>query len=165
MSRRFRSFQRGTVDLGRSTGCKVTICESWRMILSSRNRTRAALVWFEVGRAAGFFSDLQLWQHVTLQPADLQRPTIHFWNPWSTLINPVWVLLMMFEILFKIASALCVRISTPAAKKIHSFASVWYEIGVIWANITHIESHATALDFCLQTDMNQIFEMMYCMSL
>ena len=32
---------------------------------------------------------------------------IHFWNPWGTLINPVWILLMMFKIVFKIASALC----------------------------------------------------------
>ena len=29
------SFQRGTVGLCRSTGCKVTSCQSWRMILSS----------------------------------------------------------------------------------------------------------------------------------
>ena len=29
-----RSFQRGTVGLCRSTGCKVTSCQSWRMILS-----------------------------------------------------------------------------------------------------------------------------------
>ena len=37
----------------------------------------------------------------------------HLWQifkiPWSTLINQVWVLLMLFEKLFKIASALCVR--------------------------------------------------------
>ena len=45
-----------------SKGCKTTSCQSWRMILSSGNRTQAALVWCEVGCAAGFFSDLQLWQ-------------------------------------------------------------------------------------------------------
>ena len=27
--------------------------------------------------------------------------------------------------------------------------SVWYERGVLWANITHIKSHATALGFWL----------------
>ena len=60
----------------RSTGCKVTSCQSWRMILSSGNRTQAALVRFEVGRVAGFFSDLQLWQLEVLQPFDPQRLTI-----------------------------------------------------------------------------------------
>ena len=34
--------------------------------------------------------------------------------------------------------------------------SVFYEIMVLWANITHIKSHAMALVFCLQTYMNQI---------
>ena len=80
MLRRFRSFQRGTVGLCRSTGCKVASCQSWRMILSSRNRTRAARVWFEVGRLAEFFSNLQLWQLVTLMQIDLQRPTAPLWK-------------------------------------------------------------------------------------
>ena len=48
-----RSFQRGTVGLCRSkgckvtnyqSGCKVTNYQSWRMILSSRSRTRAARI-------------------------------------------------------------------------------------------------------------------------
>ena len=57
MLRGFRSFQKGTLGLCRSTGCKVTSCQSWRMILSSENRTWAAL---EMGRLAEFFSNLQL---------------------------------------------------------------------------------------------------------
>ena len=36
-------------------------------------------------------------------------------------------------------------------------ASVWYEIRLLWANIDHVKSHAMALVFSLQTDMNQIF--------
>ena len=72
MLRRLRSFKKGTVSLCRSTGCKVTSFQSWRMILSSRNRTRAARVWFEVGRMAEFFSNLQLWQLATLQSFDLK---------------------------------------------------------------------------------------------
>ena len=72
----FRSFQRGTLGVCKSTGFKVTSCQSWRMILSSRNRTWAALMWFEVGRVAGFFSDPQLWQLVVLQPFDIERLTI-----------------------------------------------------------------------------------------
>ena len=39
--------------------------------------------------------------------------------------------------------------------------SLWYEIGVLWANIKHIKSHATALDLWFQTDINQIFQMSY----
>ena len=62
------------MGLSRSTGCKVTSCQSWRMILS------AALVWFEVGRLAEFFSNLQLWKLLTLTPVDLQRPTVPLWK-------------------------------------------------------------------------------------
>ena len=55
--------------------------------------------------------------------------------------------------------------TTPVVKKIHPFASVWYEIGVLWTNITHVKSHTTALDFLLLTDMNQIFQLRYCETL
>ena len=79
-SRRLRSFQRGTVGLCRSTGCKVTSCQSWRMFLSSGNRTWAALEWFKAGQMAEFFSNLQLWQLVILMPVDLQRPTVPLWE-------------------------------------------------------------------------------------
>ena len=47
MLRMLRSFFIGTVSLCRSTGFKITSCQSWRMILLSANRTRAALVWFD----------------------------------------------------------------------------------------------------------------------
>ena len=60
MFRRLRSFKRGTVGLCRSVGCKVTSCQSWRINLLSRNRTRAAPAWFEIGQVAEFFSKLQL---------------------------------------------------------------------------------------------------------
>ena len=52
--------------------------------------------------------------------------------------------------------------STPAAKKLNPFASVWYEIGILWHNIKPVKSHTTALSYWLQTDMNQIFQMRYC---
>ena len=55
------------------------------------------------------------------------------------------------------------KLFTTAVKKIHLFASVWYEIGVIWANITNIKSHTTALGFKVPTDINQIFQMKYCL--
>ena len=45
--KRLRTFQRGTLGLCRLTGCKVTSYQSWRMILSSRNRIWAALMWFD----------------------------------------------------------------------------------------------------------------------
>ena len=35
-------------------------------------------------------------------------------------------------------------------------ASVWYEVGVLWANITHIKSHATSLGYCLETDESDV---------
>ena len=38
MLRRLKSFQRGTAGLCSSTGCKVTSFQTWRMILSYRNR-------------------------------------------------------------------------------------------------------------------------------
>ena len=50
------------------------------MISSSRSLTRAARVWFELGRAAEFFSNLQIWQLVTLKPVDLQRSTVPLWK-------------------------------------------------------------------------------------
>ena len=62
--------------LSSSKGCKVVVCQSLKMIWSSITPTRAALIWFEFGCAAGFFSDLQLWQLVILQPSDLQRLTV-----------------------------------------------------------------------------------------
>ena len=50
----------------------------------------------------------------------------------------------------------------PVAKQIQPFASVWYEIRVLWPYIKPVKSHTTALGFRLQTDMNQIFQMRYC---
>ena len=42
-------------------------------------------------------------------------------------------------------------------------ASVWYEMRVLWANINQVKSHFIALAFNLQTDINQIFQMRYCL--
>ena len=38
-----------------------------------------------------------------------------------------------------------IGLHTAAAKKIHPFASVWYEIGVVWPNIKPVKRHTTAL--------------------
>ena len=35
-------------------------------------------------------------------------------------------------------------------------ASVWYEVGVLWANITHIQSHAISLGYFLETDESDV---------
>ena len=52
---------------------------------------------------------------------------------------------------------LCIaHVSTPEVKKIHPFASVWYEVGVLWANITHIQSHAISLGYFLETDESDV---------
>ena len=50
---------------------------------------------------------------------------------------------------------------TTNQKKIHSFASIWYEIGVLWPKIKPVKSHTTALGFWIQTGMNHIFQMKY----
>ena len=42
-------------------------------------------------------------------------------------------------------------------------AFVWYEIRVLWGNINNVKSHAIALAFILQIDINQIFHLRYCM--
>ena len=47
------------------------------------------------------------------------------------------------------------------SKKIHPFTSVWHEIGVIWANITHVKSHTTALEFWFQSDKLQIWPQIF----
>ena len=47
--------------------------------------------------------------------------------------------------------------SAQQATSVLTKASVWYEIRVLWAKINHVKSHAMALTFSLQTDMNQIF--------
>ena len=54
---------------------------------------------------------------------------------------------------------------THAAKKIHPFAFVWYEIGLLWANIMHVKSHAMVLSFYLQAYLNHIFQIRQCMLL
>ena len=77
---RFRSFKRGTVSLCRSKGCKTTSCQSWRSEKNPAARptshyARAAQVRFPDDKII-----LQLWQLVTLQPVDLQRPTVPFWK-------------------------------------------------------------------------------------
>ena len=80
LSRRFTSFQRGTVGLCRSTGVKVTSCQSWRFDKKfcprpESNCTSAARVQFLDDRII-----LQLWQLVILQPVDLQRPRVPLWK-------------------------------------------------------------------------------------
>ena len=87
MLRRLRSFQRGTVGLCRSTGCKDTSCQSWRSeknpaALPTSNHTSAARVRFPDDRII-----LQLWQPVTLQPVDLQTPTVPLWKYLNLLKN------------------------------------------------------------------------------
>ena len=77
---RLRSFQRGTVGLFRSTGSKVTSCQSWRVDKKfcprpESKHTSAVQVRFPDERII-----LQLGQLVTLEPVDLQRPTLPLWK-------------------------------------------------------------------------------------
>ena len=59
--RRLKSFQRGTVGLCRSTGCKVTSCQSWWMIQLSRSWPRHT-DWFQK-----FFSNNSLFWRYNLE--------------------------------------------------------------------------------------------------
>ena len=86
---RFRPFQSGTVGLSESKDCKVTSCQRWRFeknsaIRPTSDHTRAAWVRFPYNRII-----LQLWQLVTLQPVDLQRPTVPLWKYLNLLKNTI----------------------------------------------------------------------------
>ena len=107
MLRRFRSFHRGIVSLCRSKGSKVTVSQTLKMIPSPWTRLRAELVWFDSGRAAEFFPNLQLWQLVTLQPFDLERPKVPLWKD----LEPVVYMVSGWEIgsILKIGFALLKR--------------------------------------------------------
>ena len=41
------------------------------------------------------------------------------------------------------------EVITPVAKKRHPFATLWYEIRVLWPNIKPVKSHTSALGFRL----------------
>ena len=60
----------------RSKGCKVVVHQTYEMILSSGSQTRAALEWFDSGQVAEFFSNLHLWQLITLQLFSLHKSTV-----------------------------------------------------------------------------------------
>ena len=83
----FRSFQRGTVNLFRSKGCKAVVSRSLRMIPSSGNRIQAARMWCSVGWATDFFYDSQLWRLAALQSLDLLRSTVPLWKDLKPVVN------------------------------------------------------------------------------
>ena len=70
------------------TGCKVTSCQSWRfekiLLVSPPWAIRVRL---GQGSAAEFFSKFQLWQLVTLQPVDLQTPTVPLWKDLTSSVD------------------------------------------------------------------------------
>ena len=80
----------------------------------------------------------------------VKKSGIIFWNlklsifsKWNLEINFIGQTSIILAFIYSIGHT--VWVSTTAAKKIHPFASVWYEIGVHWPNIKPIKSHATAL--------------------
>ena len=90
----FWSFQRSNVSLWRLKGCNVTLHQTLRMVpspeikpgLSTRSEGRAD--WLD------FFSNLQIWQLVTLQPFNQQRPKVPLWKDFDQVVN--WFLLKRF---------------------------------------------------------------------
>ena len=60
--------------------CKETRGQNWRYEKKCRTLIQTARTWCRSGRVAKFFSNLQLWQLVTLQQVDLQIPTVPLWK-------------------------------------------------------------------------------------
>ena len=71
--KKFRSFKRGTVCSCRLKGHKVIVHQTLRITQSPGLKPRLDSGWL-----AELFSNLQLWQLVTLQSFDWQRPTLPF---------------------------------------------------------------------------------------
>ena len=75
-----RSFHICIVSLCSSNGCRVVVYWTLKLIMSSRSWPRAACARFDSRWAAEFFSNIKLWQLITLQTFNPQRPTIPLWK-------------------------------------------------------------------------------------
>ena len=56
LTRRSISFRTGTVSLCRLKGCKVTVCQTLKMIKLSKSQTWATHIWFDTSQAVESFS-------------------------------------------------------------------------------------------------------------
>ena len=76
--RGYESFH--TVNMGSvsQTAEKLLSVKLWEWFWSSWSRPWAD--WFELGRVADLFWDLQLWQLVTLKPLDQKIPNFQYWK-------------------------------------------------------------------------------------
>ena len=63
--------------------------ENLKMIKLSGTQTWAADVWFDSSQLAEFFLNLQLWQLVSLQPFNLQRPSVPLCKDLDPVVNIV----------------------------------------------------------------------------
>ena len=84
-----RPFQKGTVYLFRSKGCKVTSCQSWTfekkyVTKPESNHRHAAWV-----RVLNYLIILKVWLTVILQPFNLQRLAVPFCKYLDPVVNIV----------------------------------------------------------------------------
>ena len=89
MLRRFKSFQNGTLIVCRSTGCKVTSCQSWRFEKNSAARLESNHTCAVQVPVLDNLIILKISWTVTLQPFDLQRLTLPFWKDLDPIGNKV----------------------------------------------------------------------------
>ena len=87
--RRLRSFQRGTVGLCRSTGCKVTSCQIWRFEKNSPARLESNITHEAWSWVSDNWIILKVWQTATLQPFNLTKTTVPFRKDLDPVINIV----------------------------------------------------------------------------
>ena len=86
----------------------------------------------------------------------------YFWKLQKMMLENEFMYEVLVRVCLRVFSILWLKKVTTAEKKIHPFASLWYEIGILWTNMKHVKSHGTALGYWLQSDMNQIFQIRYC---
>ena len=77
----------GTMGLWRLTGCKVASCQSWRFEKNSASRSESNYSRVAWGQLLDNGIIFQLWQLITLQPVDLQIPTVPFWKDLNPAVN------------------------------------------------------------------------------
>ena len=88
MFRRVSSFHRGIESLCRSIGCKVTVCQTLKMITLFRTLTQAD--WFNQGWSReGNFSQTSTLTACKLQTFDIQRARVPLWKNFHPVVNPL----------------------------------------------------------------------------
>ena len=83
--RRFKSFHIGIVSVYRSKGCKVVVSQLWRWLSHPGVKFGPPTCGLTQAEWQNFFPIFQLRQLLTLQPCDLQQPTVSLWKDFNLL--------------------------------------------------------------------------------